>query len=124
MKLPKSVKNKWIKALLSGKYRQGQNVLYDPDYKTFCCLGVLQHCTMDGNVEPNFDSEDSLYVYAPLPSAQFWDSLGLVSDEDESIREYDGAYDGGDIGKLALMNDNGKGFIEIADYIKKHVGTY
>lgn len=33
------IKQKWIDALLSGKYTQGQSKLYSGD--GFCCLGVL-----------------------------------------------------------------------------------
>lgn len=31
----------WIEALRSGVYKQGKGNLYDPDNKTYCCLGVL-----------------------------------------------------------------------------------
>jgi len=36
----KRIKKKWIKALRSGKYKQGKMVLHSTDNK-FCCLGVL-----------------------------------------------------------------------------------
>lgn len=34
-----AIKQKWVKALVSGKYRQGRLYLYDRN--TYCCLGVL-----------------------------------------------------------------------------------
>lgn len=38
----KELKRKWLKALRSGKYVQGQRQLrIDDDRPTFCCLGVL-----------------------------------------------------------------------------------
>jgi hypothetical protein len=36
----KRVKTKWLKALRSGKYKQGRGQLRTPDDR-FCCLGVL-----------------------------------------------------------------------------------
>lgn len=37
--MDKTLKRKWIKALRSGKYRQGQGELYSKG--KYCCLGVL-----------------------------------------------------------------------------------
>lgn len=41
----KSIRDKWIKALKSGKYKQGKERLYIPKTKhnkrAYCCLGVL-----------------------------------------------------------------------------------
>lgn len=39
----KKIATKWIKALRSGKYQQGREVLHSNDYgiDSFCCLGVL-----------------------------------------------------------------------------------
>lgn len=36
-----SIKRDWVKALRSGKYKQGVDTLYSPERKTYCCLGVL-----------------------------------------------------------------------------------
>ncbi len=36
----KRIKTRWLKALRSGKYKQGQNKL-KTDQGNFCCLGVL-----------------------------------------------------------------------------------
>ena len=36
------IKRKWVKALMSGEYRQGKGQLYRRG--RFCCLGVLAHC--------------------------------------------------------------------------------
>lgn len=42
---PKSINNeiveKWINALRSGKYKQGNHFLYSSEKETYCCLGVL-----------------------------------------------------------------------------------
>lgn len=39
-KLPKAFKNKWIKALRSGKYKQGNGSLYNKKDDSYCCLGL------------------------------------------------------------------------------------
>jgi len=41
VKFPKSIKKAWIKALRSGKYKQGQGTLFLQSSKNYCCLGVL-----------------------------------------------------------------------------------
>lgn len=45
------VKNLWIDALLSGKYKQGHNALKDESGK-YCCLGVLCELAVTANVIP------------------------------------------------------------------------
>src|SRR6186997_2457667 len=45
-KLPKEFKKKWVDALMSGDYKQGQMFLYDPSNDSFCCLGVA--CVVSG----------------------------------------------------------------------------
>lgn len=45
-KLPKRIKDKWVKALRSGKYIQGKGELYSGEVMgkpSCCCLGVLEH---------------------------------------------------------------------------------
>lgn len=45
-KLPKRFKEKWLKALRSGEYKQGQSELYNGEDK-YCCLGVA--CDVAGH---------------------------------------------------------------------------
>lgn len=98
-------KQEWIEALRSGKYKQG--VKYLRYNEEFCCLGVL--CDL---VAPtawqkhdcwDFYYNDGIEGYLP-PSVI--DKVGLFSNQEN---------------KLAVMNDNGKTFEEIADYIEKYV---
>ena len=44
-KQPLGILNKWVEALRSGKYKQGQHNLRNAD-NTYCCLGVL--CDIEG----------------------------------------------------------------------------
>lgn len=49
----KDIKSKWLKALRSGKYEQGADMLHNPYNNTYCCLGVL--CSVAGVVDAKLD---------------------------------------------------------------------
>jgi hypothetical protein len=48
--MPKELKQKWVDALRSGKYEQGEGQLYDRDNKCYCVMGVLGRV---GGLHPN-----------------------------------------------------------------------
>lgn len=104
MKLPEEFKTKWIAALRSGEYKQGNESLYNPSNNTHCCLGVA--CRVAGE-DPLMSDEDG-----------FIEGLELVP---EILH--------GDCGipeKLAYMNDAIHGeshhsFDEIADWIEENL---
>lgn len=94
--LSASLKARWVKALRSGKYMQGQNALRNGD--EFCCLGVL--CEISKPVRDKVNNkgylqaspdEDSAYIVIP-----------------EQLQD-----------KLSMMNDSGKSFKKIASYIER-----
>lgn len=98
--MDKEIKRRWVEALRSGKYEQGQGKLLHSG--KFCCLGVL--CDIQGvpreeitkyAISP-FDEESGLRAFAPIRGL-----LPFAS-----------------IGKLSEMNDNGRNFDEIATYIE------
>ncbi len=101
---------KWVKALRSGRYRQGKKVLCRYGY--YCCLGVACLVYLEdnpgaletkkvGNGVVEFDSED-----IGLPQVvRKW--LGLSS--------VNGAFDGN---CLTNLNDDGISFSELADIIE------
>lgn len=104
------IKNKWIKALKSGKYKQGTNTLKTIDGK-YCCLGVL--CKLYGqekgvNWRKRGTSNYFLDECSYLPSAvQEW--AGLTDNNPKA----------GD-NVLSLLNDKEKyDFGKIADEIEK-----
>ncbi len=39
--MKKNIATKWVKALRSGKYKQGYDRLHDIGSKGYCCLGIL-----------------------------------------------------------------------------------
>jgi hypothetical protein len=67
-KLPKAKKNKWIKALRSGKYEQGSGQLCETMYngdKYYCCLGVAKQIRL---CQERKGSYNSLVSYNFIPA--------------------------------------------------------
>lgn len=89
---------KWINALRSGKYKQGDGELYNDKQNTYCCLGVLDTINPDLNL-----SNGTRYT---LPRGFL---IGLRSSGG-------GLYDTQT--SLSDMNDDGYTFDEIADIIQ------
>lgn len=54
------VKNLWIDALLSGKYKQGHECLKDHNGR-YCCLGVLCDLAVKANVIPEPVTKEESY---------------------------------------------------------------
>ncbi len=92
--LTKELNRQWIKALRSGKYKQGRNNLHS--HNTYCCLGVLQ------------DTADVECTNTDFLQGENGRSCvkGLTSEKQM---------------RLAEMNDSGKNFQEIADWIEKYI---
>jgi hypothetical protein len=91
--MDKDIKEKWVKALRSGEYKQTRHVLRDDD--GHCGLGVL--CAVQGIADRQ------------IRGMQFWsDKPEHWPDEDQTK-------------ELADMNDTGSSFAEIADYIEANL---
>lgn len=110
-KLPPEFKAKWIAALRSGEYKQGQSSLYNPSDDTYCCMGVI-------GVMLGVDK-------VSMSNKAYFDSKPI----DTRIEIPDGLptiFDGSDINSachmFARMNDiEGKSFSEIADFIEENL---
>jgi len=100
-KLNKLMKDDWIKALKSGNFKQGKKYLYNPKDKTYDCLGVL--CKLN-NPNINYD-----FKAFPLETPDF---KGIPD-----FFKFKGRVKG-ILKKLTDMNDTGKSFEEIAEYIQ------
>lgn len=99
----KEVYKRWIKALRSGEYKQSNSRLRSGS--GFCCLGVLcDLAAKDGG--PQWDGS----YYGPVKE-HIW------AFPDDIMVDFM-VSDGEAFSKLAEMNDNGKSFKEIADYIE------
>lgn len=113
-KMDTKIKKKWLKALRSGRYEQGQGQLKTPSDK-FCCLGVL--CDI---LDPDYwDSADYFVADGVLPEkflekADFNDGEPY---EEHYTRDPEATQD-----QLITLNDvDQKSFKEIADWIEKHL---
>lgn len=100
------LKQKWVEALRSGEYPQCQGMLHSKD-GGYCCLGVAATVAgykidrhRDEVVRPNGSIDESSYGAL--------EDFGLLS----SVR-----------GPLIEMNDRGKSFAEIADYIEANISS-
>ena len=103
--MDKKLKAKWISALRSGGYQQGRFYLRD-DEGRYCCLGIL-HKIITGE-EPGKCWTDEPVVARP-------DLMKFIDDPSPTVA-------GETVqNTLVLMNDNGKTFPEIADYIEKNL---
>lgn len=103
MPMNRTVGRMWVEALRSGAYSQARSVL-QRDGVGHCCLGVL--CDL---LDPmGWDTPDSASVvrhrsFSGTPTAQVIERAEMRF---------------GDAAHLAFMNDEGKTFTEIADYIE------
>lgn len=95
------LKSKWIAALRSGDYKQGLGMLRSGD--RFCCLGV--YCEVAGvpRLEDGYRFGDNRMPHVSV----------LPMPESNALRT----------GTLIEMNDTGKSFAEIANWIEQHIPT-
>lgn len=137
------IKARWVAALRSGDYKQGEGTLRRVDGTvTHCCLGVLcELAVQDGvgrMVESKLNQDPSSIIKVTFfgdrgdetstdipPNVQAW--AGLVSDdlEDEarypSNPEVEWTDEDGNVGRqsLAILNDGGVPFDKIAQIIEE-----
>ncbi len=97
MSMDRKLRDKWLKALRSGKFRQAQGRLRRVDRKTgeesFCCLGVLGTCS--GASKETLRSKE-----------MYGNSCGLNNNQTR---------------KLSTMNDTGQSFEQISNWIERNV---
>lgn len=101
-KLPVRFKAKWIKALRSGKYKQGYYRLYSKSTNSYCCLGVA--CVVSGL------EEKQISRYGMIPKSFKKNHANLPTDLIESNALTN---------KLVNLNDSGYSFKRIASWIEK-----
>lgn len=134
------LKAKWVEALRSGEFKQGQGRLHNTENDSYCCLGVL--CKLSGavwapfseDIEEEYDDGSEVitrnYAHVPLLEGQ-----PLANADDEELSK-DACWKFGieDQSVLIGMNDGErreypdhpdykapKSFSEIADYIEKNL---
>lgn len=107
-----TLKAKWLEALRSGKYKQGNGYLRKGD--EYCCLGVLAEVA-GADCRKRSIIED-LYTYNFL---SLGGNDGAVALLDPDYQEKIGlSVDAS--GRAICMNDKGESFDKIADYLEEH----
>lgn len=96
----------WVAALRSGEYEQGRAFLRSQE-NAYCCLGVACDIALQGE---EWEFQDGRWVtkegYAGHLPVKLWDRLGVSWDREST---------------LIHMNDSGKSFPEIADWIETNI---
>jgi hypothetical protein len=118
----KEIKDKWLKALRSGEYKQGQGFLREKEDDNsnkfnYCCLGVLVNEVLEEewdspcvfnpifNVTNGIDA-NSLSSMELIPEQIALDKLSITIEQQKI---------------LADKNDSGWTFEDIADWIEKNL---
>ena len=113
---------KWVKALLSGKYKQGQGLLKQTDHKNtirHCCLGVL--CELyneDMKEKKKKKLTEKVDGFGVIRFNQQPEHLPNIVKDWADLSDTVGSI--GSIYNLAVINDDGKTFKTIAKIIEKH----
>lgn len=115
-KLPIEFKTKWVEALRSGEYDQGNGFLHKKG--RFCCLGVA--CVIMDYTKTDLDhahvilkgEENLRRDFRKIPKA----IKGHGHGNSESVGGYNPVVE-----FLVHLNDNGRSFEEIADWIEKYL---
>lgn len=95
---------KWVTALRSGKYKQGQSYLRTGN--RFCCLGVA--CDLFGK-DKNIEWDEEIFLTA-------YDVLPYVVMEWLGLNKESGSYNSGSL--VSLNDDQERTFKQIADIIE------
>ena len=123
--LSPTVKRKWLAALRSGKYKQGESYMYNKYDNSYCCLGVL--CEIEGA-----NTKQMHKIELPAEIGMFTELVPNASELTKAQKELNNTNDffafsvmyKGKMTSLAYMNDDGISFSEIADVIEKKVPTH
>jgi hypothetical protein len=122
----KDVKEKWVKALRSGEYKQGMGTLKRED--KYCCLGVL--CDLHAKETGKTWYQQHSYAFTRKIVSRKIVSLyeGAVTEVPNSVAEWAGfsELDPKMDPKIGLrhatqLNDNGYSFEQIADLIEENL---
>ena len=118
---------KWIDALRSGEYEQGQNCLqsHRAAGDRFCCLGVACKVAQEAGVKVSTDDHD--YLVGGTLHSQSWtreyfgfkNGVGDFPKEGAQIAK-DGSAIAGELSCLTELNDHGYTFEDIADFVEEH----
>jgi hypothetical protein len=119
--MKENIKKAWVKALRSGEYKQGRGYLCatHKGVDSYCCLGVLANECLEGEWVIH-DGDGDIFI--------IW-SYGNRSENGEkrwgmlptACTKYFDINNGCWMDILSEMNDQGKSFEEIADWIERYL---
>lgn len=129
MKMNKELKDKWLQALRSGEYLQGEHRLatVEGDEVRYCCLGVL--CEVVDMRYDNLTDEDA---FGKFSYRKYYDEDATNGDKhylpvgelQRSFNARDGFYYVSFVKAVSILNDNEKlDFKDIAAYIEANLGV-
>lgn len=111
--MDKTLARKWVDALRSGEYRQGKGGLRCVEDNSYCCLGVLLDvAAKEGIIEGKWEDDNdvsasySAFVHANGELDVFTVDESLLTHHQQNP-------------PIALNDNDGSSFEEIADYIEK-----
>jgi len=117
-KLPVKFKEKWVAALRSGKYKQGESYLYNADDNSWCCIGVAANVCGIGKDkldEGGYVENSSYKLMEAVKSGKKYPTMLIGSGSENAL-----------VNKLAGFNDGfdnskPKSFKWIANYIERYL---
>lgn len=118
MILDPTFKAKWLEALRSGKFKQGKRRLCQKntdDQFEHCCLGVACEVLNIPKEPCDVGSNNYKFTESNLYGTVYLGNLDMKYSELKPLQN-DKIYS-----KLANMNDNGKSFDEIANWIEENL---
>lgn len=126
--MKEDIKNTWVNALRSGKYKQGKNLLKletNGQYN-YCCLGVLCELAVENKIIEESSIKHFLF---PSPGGSHYFENGKSYLEDKVLEwsgistnngKFDTDKNGLPITLAKLNDDEGYTFEEIANVIEEH----
>lgn len=120
-RLPRKFTELWLNALRSGQYKQGIGALCTPEEK-YCCLGVAGHLSGINKWNRKNDITRIAFLNTGTHFKRFEKNFKfpkklpkeLIGDADDNLL----------VSTLVAMNDTGKSFEEIADWIEENIELY
>jgi len=112
--MKEKIKKLWLEALRSGEYKQSKDELKNDN--GYCCLGVLcdLHRKITKKKNNKWDKGKYLNADVDLPKEVMkWAKLDEINPTILINKK--------DRRSLAELNDNGKSFKQIANFIEKHL---
>jgi hypothetical protein len=123
MGLPTEIKTRWLHALRSGEYTQTVEMLrrtLTDGGSGYCCLGVLAEVLEPGKLNTYYGED---FLDENITNNEEFIAVhgleALCAEVDNSKSEYAPGSTYEDV--LVNMNDGGKTFAEIADWIEEHL---